>query len=45
MDTLVVAEPGRISDGLFNVSAETMVMLGSASNKAANEIMIVASII
>lgn len=38
-------EPARISDGLFSVSAETMVRLESASTKVVNEIMIVFSMI
>ena len=40
-----MVEPGRIRDGLFSVSAETMVRLESASTKVVNEIMMVFSMI
>ena len=41
---LAVAEPARISDGLFSVSAETVMVLEKASTNAVDTNMIVASV-
>lgn len=38
---LVVFEPGRMSDGVFNMSADLTITIGSASTKIVNETMVV----
>ena len=40
---LASVEFGSISDGLFNVSAETMIMLGNASANAVTTTMLLTS--
>ena len=42
---LVVLEPGKMSDGVFSMTADLTITLGSASTKTVSETIVVVSII